>query len=60
MPDERPTVAFAYGVLGKLKRTTLIIDGKERLLLDEGNVILSVSERRFTAGYYGLFVEGFS
>ena len=24
------------------------------------NVILSVSEIRFTAGYYGLFVEGFS
>jgi hypothetical protein len=58
MPDERRTVAFAYGVLEKLKKTTLVIDGKERLLLDEVNVILSVSERRFTAGHYGLFVEG--
>jgi len=36
----------------------LIINGKERLLLDEVNVILSVSEIRFTADYYGLFVEG--
>jgi hypothetical protein len=33
----------------------LIIDGKEQLLLDELNAILSVSERRFTAGYYILF-----
>ena len=36
----------------------LIIDGKEWLLLDEVNVILSVSERSFTAGYHGLFIEG--
>ena len=42
----------------KLKKTMLIINGKERLFLDEVNVILSVSEIRFTAGYYGLFVEG--
>ena len=37
----------------------LIINGKERLLLDEVNVILSVSELRFTAGYDGLSGEGF-
>ena len=51
--------AFAYGVLEELKKTMVLIDGKERRLLDEVDVISAVSGGSFTAGYYGLFGEGF-
>ena len=50
--------SFAYGVLEKLKETMVMIDGKERRLLDEVDVISAVSGGSFTAGYYGLFGEG--
>jgi NTE family protein len=43
--------AFAYGVLEDLKKTMVMIDGKERRLLDEVDVISAVSEGSFTAGY---------
>jgi NTE family protein len=50
--------AFAYGVLEELKEIMVMIDGKERRLLDEVDVISAVSGGSFTAGYYGLFGEG--
>lgn len=50
--------AFGYGVLEELKKTMVMIDGKERRLLDEVDVISAVSGGSFTAGYYGLFGEG--
>jgi NTE family protein len=50
--------AFAYDVLEELKETMVMIDGKERRLLDEVDVISAVSGGSFTAGYYGLFGEG--
>lgn len=49
--------AFAYGALEELRKTAVVIDGKERRLLDEVNVISAVSGGSFTAGYYGLFGE---
>ncbi len=50
--------ALSYGVLEGLKETMVMIDGKERRLLDEVDVISAVSGGSFTAGYYGLFGEG--
>ena len=50
--------AFAYGVLEELKENMVMIDGEERRLLDEVDVISAVSGGSFTAGYYGLFGEG--
>jgi NTE family protein len=49
--------ALAYGVLEELKDTLVDIDGKQRHLLDEVDVISAVSGGSFTAGYYGLFGE---
>jgi len=50
--------AFAYGVPEELKATMIIIDGRERRLLDKVDVVSAVSGGSFTAGYYGLFGEG--
>jgi NTE family protein len=47
--------AFSYGVLEELSRTAVVIDGTSRRLLDEVDVISSVSGGSFTAAYYGLF-----
>jgi NTE family protein len=47
--------AFAYGVMEKLRDTPIIIDGTSRQLLDEVDVISSVSGGSYTAAYYGLF-----
>jgi NTE family protein len=44
-----------YGVLQELARTEVVIDGRKRRLLDEVDVISSVSGGSFTAAYYGLF-----
>lgn len=63
-PDERFVIltfsgggtraaALAYGVLEQLSRTK--IDGGKRTLLDEVDVISSVSGGSFTAAYYALF-----
>ncbi len=49
------SAAFSYGVLEKLRDTTLIIDGRPRSLLDEVDVISSVSGGSYTAAYYGLY-----
>ena len=47
--------AFAYGVLEVLARTEVQVDGRTTRLLDEVDVISSVSGGSFTAAYYGLF-----
>jgi len=47
--------ALSYGVLEKLRDTTIVWEGKRRRLLDEVDVISSVSGGSFTAAYYGLF-----
>ncbi len=47
--------AFAYGVLEVLAQTEVQIDGRTTRLLDEVDVISSVSGGSFTAAYYGLF-----
>ncbi|MFQ5344376.1 MAG: patatin-like phospholipase family protein [Mariprofundus sp.] len=50
--------ALAYGVLEELRDTRVIINGKSRRLLDEVDVISSVSGGSFTAAYYGLHGDG--
>ena len=49
--------AFSYGVLEELRDTRVTFDGKQRRLLDEVDVISSVSGGSFTSAYYGLFGE---
>ena len=47
--------ALAYGVLEELRDTVVTIEGKPTRLLDEVDVITSVSGGSFTAAYYGLY-----
>jgi len=47
--------ALSYGVLEALRDDNININGKERRVLDEVDVISSVSGGSFTAAYYGLF-----
>ena len=49
--------AFSYGLLEALRDTTFETDGKQRRLLDEVDVISSVSGGSFTAAAYGLYGE---
>lgn len=49
--------ALSYGVLEQLKTTTITWEGKSRRLLDEVDVISSVSGGSFTAAYYALYGE---
>lgn len=49
--------ALAYGVLEELRDTSIGIDGADVRLLDESDVISSVSGGSFTAAYYGLYGE---
>ena len=51
------SAAFAYGVLEGLRDTTVQIHGRRTRLLDEVDVITSVSGGSYTAAYYGLFGE---
>jgi hypothetical protein len=46
--------ALAYGVLEAMRDTTVSLDGRSQRLLDEIDVISSVSGGSFTAAYYGL------
>ena len=46
--------ALSYGVLEKLRDTTVTWEGRSRRLLDEVDVISSVSGGSFTAAYYAL------
>lgn len=47
--------ALAYGVIEQLKRTYVFVGGHRRRLLDEVDVISSVSGGSFTAAYYALY-----
>jgi NTE family protein len=47
--------ALSYGVLEKLRNTPIVWEGKHSNLLDEVDVISSVSGGSFTAGYYAAF-----
>jgi len=47
--------ALSYGILEALRDDNIHINGKERRVLDEVDVISSVSGGSFTAAYYGLF-----
>lgn len=49
------SAAFAYGVLKKLRDTSVTVHGRKRRLLDEVDVISSVSGGSYPAAYYGLF-----
>lgn len=49
--------ALAYGVLEKLRNTMITVDGRERSLLQEVDVVSSNSGGSYTAAYYGLFRE---
>lgn len=46
--------ALSYGVLEQLRDTQIMINGKEKRLLDEVDVISSVSGGSFTSAYYGI------
>ncbi|PLY02124.1 MAG: hypothetical protein C0623_04150 [Desulfuromonas sp.] len=50
--------ALAYGVLAALRDTSVELNGRSRRLLDEIDVISSVSGGSFTAAYYGLYGDG--
>lgn len=50
--------ALAYGVLQELRDTRVVIEGQPRRLLDEIDVISSVSGGSFTAAYFGLHGDG--
>ncbi len=49
--------AFSYGVLEKLRDSIVNVAGQPQRLLDQVNVISSVSGGSYTAAYYGLFGE---
>ena len=49
--------AFSYGVLEELRRTEIVIDGQRRRLIDEVDMITSVSGGSFTALAYALYGE---
>jgi len=51
------SAALSYGVLQHLRDTPITINGKERRLLDEIDLISSVSGGSFTSAYFGLFGE---
>jgi NTE family protein len=46
--------ALSYGVMKELRDTTIELDGRETKMLDEVDVISSVSGGSFTSAYYGL------
>ena len=50
--------ALAYGVLEELRDTPIQWHGRTRRLLDEVDIITSVSGGSFTAAYYGLHGDG--
>lgn len=49
--------AFSYGVLEELRNTRYVVNGRERSLLQEVDVISSVSGGSVTAAAYGLYGE---
>ena len=53
------SAALAYGVLDKLRETSILWGGQPRRLLDEIDVINSVSGGSYAAAYYGLYGDAF-
>ena len=49
--------AFSYGVLEELRRTEIVINGQQRRLIDEVDLITGVSGGSFTALSYALYGE---
>lgn len=49
------SAALSYGVLQQLRDTPITINGNKRRLLDEIDLISSVSGGSFTSSYFGLF-----
>ena len=49
------SAAMSYGLLEALRDKTVLIGGEKHRLLDEVDVITSVSGGSYTAAYYGLF-----
>lgn len=49
--------AFSYGVLKELQNTQISWKGEQKSLLEEVDIISSVSGGSFTSAYYGLFRE---
>ncbi len=49
------SAALSYGVLKKMRDTRITIGNKQRRLLDEVDLISSVSGGSFTSAYFGLF-----
>jgi NTE family protein len=49
------SAAFGYGVLRGLRDYPIVIDGNQRRLLDEVDILSSVSGGSFPAAYYGLY-----
>lgn len=49
--------AFSYGVLEELRRTEITVDGEQRRLIDEVDIITGVSGGSFTALSYALYGE---
>jgi NTE family protein len=49
--------AFSYGVLKELRDTKIVENGTQQSLLDEVDLINSVSGGSFTAAYYGIHRE---
>ncbi|WP_347986564.1 patatin-like phospholipase family protein [Methylomonas sp. AM2-LC] len=47
--------ALSYGVLEKLRNTPIVWEGRQTNLLNEVDIISSVSGGSFTAGYYAAF-----
>lgn len=47
--------AFSYGVLEELRRTPIVLDGHARRLLDDVDIITSVSGGSFTALAYAMY-----
>ena len=50
--------ALAYGVMQELRDTQVMVEGESTRLLDEVDVISSVSGGSFTSAYYGLHGDG--
>ena len=49
--------ALSYGVLEELRRTIVVVDGQQRQLLDDVDIIAAVSGGSFTALAYALYGE---
>jgi NTE family protein len=50
--------ALSYGVLEELARADIVWEGQHRRLLDEVDMISSVSGGSFTAAYYAIYHDG--